>query len=53
MIPAGDPITWGYTVTNCGDYRSVMSRSPTVKPGIVYVSGDTNGNDELDLTYTG
>ena len=19
MIPVGDPITWGYTVTNCGD----------------------------------
>ena len=55
IIPVGDPITWGYTVTNCGDVPLNDVTVTDSETGVVpaYVSGDTNGNDELDLTGPG
>ena len=50
----GDSLIWRYTVTNTGDKPlsdvSVSDSEAGVTPA--YVSGDTNGNDMLDLTET-
>ena len=51
---AGDPITWRYTVTNVGNVPLAGVTVTDNKPGVTptYVSGDTNGNNRLDLTET-
>jgi uncharacterized repeat protein (TIGR01451 family)/LPXTG-motif cell wall-anchored protein len=53
-IPAGSPVVWTYTVTNAGRLPlsniAVSDDQPGVTPS--YESGDTNGNDLLDLSET-
>ena len=51
-VPVGDDITWTYAVSNTGNVPlagidvtdSVLGDAP------IYVSGDTDGNNELDVT---
>jgi len=51
LIPQGSPISWMYTVTNIGNVP-LSNVQVTDKQGVVpvYQSGDTNGDDKLDLT---
>jgi hypothetical protein len=53
-IPAGQPISWRYTVTNVGNVPLSVVTVTDDQPGVtpVYQSGDTNGNNRLDLGET-
>ena len=52
LVPVGSTVTWTYVVSNTGNVPltaiEVTDNIPGVTP--VYVSGDTNANDALDLT---
>ena len=54
LIDVGADITWTYTVTNSGTVDltnvAVTDSDPSVSP--VYQSGDTDGDNELDLNET-
>ena len=56
MLDAGDGISYDFAVTNLGNIElsniSITDNTPACDASPVYVSGDTNTNDKLDLTET-
>jgi hypothetical protein len=53
-IAVGDPVTWVYNITNCGNVAlsSIIVTDSEAGVTPAYVSGDANLNSKLDLTET-
>jgi uncharacterized repeat protein (TIGR01451 family) len=52
-VVTGDTVTYSYQVANTGDVPLTQVRVDDVPCGqATYVSGDTNGNSQLDITET-